>query len=197
MADMLQQRTPQQDFRATANLVANLAGVFSVITEVFAHRCFGHRYIGGKGALALIVIPVFGALCFPHHSQTGLWLFVGLYALAALKAQGEANRLHRQNAGIHSRYNGWPKKLKLDAGEAQERRVKSFEEPLVVATIGAIIYYFFDQPLGALLMVSGCSLAFTNSLYRIKTERQDDDMRDALIEQQMMAGRMDPYRHAG
>jgi len=197
MADMLQNRTPQQDFRATANLVANLAGVFSVTTEVFAHRFFGHRYIGGKGAIALIVIPVFGALCFPHHSQTGLWLFLGLYALAALKAQGEANRLHRQNAGIHSRYNGWPKKLKLDASPELEQRVKSFEEPLVVATMGAITYYFFDQPLGAYLMVSGCSLAFTNSLYRIKTERRDDDMRDAMIEQQMMADRMGQYRQTG
>ena len=197
MADMLQNRTPQQDFRATANLVANLAGVFSVTTEVFAHRYFGHRYIGGKGAIALIVIRVFGALCFPHHSQAGLWLFMGLYALAALKAQGEAKQLRAKGAAIHSRYNGWPKRLKLDAGEAAERRVKSFEEPLVVATMGALVYMGFDQPLGAYLMVSGCSLAFTNSLYRIKTERQDDDMRDAMIEQQMLSGRMDQYRQVG
>lgn len=194
MADMLQNRTPQQDFRATANLVANLAGVFSVTTEVFLHRWMGPRYLGGKGAIALIVIPVFGALCFPHHSQTGLWLFMGLYILAALKVQGEAKQLRAKGVDIHSRYNGWPKKLKLNASADQERRVKSFEEPLVVATMGAIIYYFFDQPLGAYLMVSGCSLAFTNSLYRIKTERRDDDMRDAMIEQQMMADRMGQYR---
>ncbi|MBX7074061.1 MAG: hypothetical protein K1X71_13020 [Pirellulales bacterium] len=197
MADMLQPRSPQQDFRNTANVAVGLAGVFAVTSEVFLHRCFGHRYLGGKAGTALIVIPVFGALCFPHHSQVGLTVFWCLYLLALLKAQGEAKQLRAKGVDIHSRYNGWPKKLKLGASEQRERRVKTCEEPMVVAIMGALVYLGFDQPLGGYLMVSGCSLAFTNSLYRIKAERQDDDMRDAMIEQQMMADRMDQFRRAG
>lgn len=197
MSDLLQPRSPQQDFRNTANAVAGLAGVFAVTSEVFLHRCFGHRYLGGKAVLALIVIPVFGALCFPHHSQVGLTVFWGLYLLALLKALGEAKQLRAKGVNIHSRYNGWPRKLKLDASEERERRVKTSEEPIVVAIMGVLVYLGFDQPLGGFLMVSGCSLAFTNGLCRIKTERQDDDMRDALIEQKMMADRMEQFRQAG
>jgi hypothetical protein len=197
MSDLLEPRSPQQDFRITANFAAGLAGVFAVMTEVFAHRWFGHRYLAGKAVAALLVIPVFGVLCFPYNSQFGLTLFWCFYLLALLKAQGEAKRLRAQGVAIHSRYNGWPKKLKVGASEAQERRVKSVEEPMVVAVMGTLVYLFFDQPLGGLLMVSGCSLAFTNTLCRIKTERQDDDMRDAMLEQEMMAERMERFRRAG
>lgn len=190
MSDMLRQRSALDDYKTATNLFTNLAGVFAVTIEVFMHRYMGHRYLGGKGLAALIVIPMFGAFCFPHHSQTGLLLFLGLYVIAALKVQGESKRLRAKGVVVHSRYNGWPKKLKIGASAEQEQRMKSFNEPLVAATLGALTYWAFDQPLGAYLMVSAFALGITNTMYRVKTGRQEDDLIDARIDQELLAERV-------
>jgi len=87
MSDMLQQRSPRQEMRGIANLLMFVARVASVTVEVFLHRQFGPRYIGGQAAAGLLVVPVFGALLYPHHDQRPLLVFVGLFLLGCASAR--------------------------------------------------------------------------------------------------------------
>lgn len=187
MGNMLEPRTPQQDMQSSANVAAFLARVGACSVEPFLHKHFGVNYFGLQAFAVLIVAPVFGALAFPHHNLMPLMVFLGLYLLAVLRAKGEAQRLRARGVNIHTRFNGWPRSLKLSASAEQEQRCKSIGEPLLVGIWGTLIYLGFNQPLGAWLIFAACSLGVSNGMYRMRVQRQVDDMSDAMIEQEMLA----------
>lgn len=189
MADMLEPRSPLQDMRSMTNGLMFLARVGAVTLEVLLHKNFGVRYFGGQAAAALLVVPLFGTLLFPHDDQRPLLIFLGVFFVACASARAQAARLQRKGCGIHSMYNGWPKCLKLSASGKQELFAKQVREPLAVLVMGLIIYSAFNPPLGAYFMFAAASLAVTNRMYQMWTDRQAMDMQDATINQQLVAER--------
>lgn len=194
MGNMLEPNTPQDDARSSLNIAAFLARVGAASVEPFLHKQFGTAYFGLQAFAVLIVAPVFGALCFPHHDQGPLMVFLGLYIMAVLCARSEAFRLRQKGVILHTRFNGWPRGLAYSVSAEKEQRYKSIGEPLLVSVWGTLIYLSWSPPLGAWLIFAACSLGVTNGMYRIRTERQVDNILDAQIEQEMMADRLRDLR---
>ncbi len=189
MSNMLEPRSGQQDVRSGVNIAAFFVETCAVTMEVFLHRHFGRRYFDAKAAAPLLIIPLFGALCFPQHDQGPLLLFLLLYLVGLVCARSEAERLHKKGIIVHSRYNGWPRSLPPTSTPDQELRAKSLGEPFLVGLWGAVFFVGWNAPLGAYFIVAAISLAASNCMYRMKVEREVADMSDALIEQQMRAER--------
>ncbi len=192
MADLVEPRSPIQDMRGLANVLTFGIRIFAIVPQMFLRRGFGSRYIGGKTAVAFVLMPFFGAFFFPRHDLRPLMWFDGAFLFMCLLARMNGVRLRNRGYQVHSMYDGFPIFLKANAGTKRELREKAIGEPLSVGMIGGLVYAFCDEPIGALLLTSAVCLLINHAMGQAWIDRQATEIRDAQLDQQFVMERYLP-----
>ena len=167
-----------------ANLFMFLIRMGAVTVEVFLHRRFGARHLGAQAAAAVPYILVFGSF-WPENDPRPMWMFLGAYLFMLLCARIDVLRRQWRGDNEHSRYNGWPKCLRVSAGK-NELLIKQFYEPLLIAVV-AVLVFDWNPPLGAYLIFAAACLYFSVWINRMWETHRAMDLRDAIFDQQQSA----------
>jgi hypothetical protein len=101
------QQTSIGDALKAANWLQFIVESWAVSVEVFLRREFGWNYIGAKGALVLLLVPMF-MLLWPEHDLRPLFWFLCTYLVMCAVARAQAWRRRSHGDANHSYYSGWP-----------------------------------------------------------------------------------------
>ncbi len=174
--------------------VAFMSGALAISVEVFLHRSrsFGERYVGMQAAAVIVIVPLY-SMFWEGYDLMPLMRFLGAFLLMCFLVRlGGLVRRRRDGQGVHSRYTGYPRLMRL-MPRADERRVKGALEPLLVFFAG-IFASPTSEPLGGYLILTSVGLAVSVQL-SVGYERQRViDMNDAYLEQRYVAERFREMR---
>jgi hypothetical protein len=161
----------------------NTARALSLTVEVFLHRGFGARYVG-CGFLGVLLI-LFTSMWFPPESVMPLQWFAFTYFFFWLIAVvNVAIRYWRGTDKAHTRYNGFPLLCWL-LPSWKETNVK-YLEAVCVIVLGSVLIHL-SKPLGDYIMVASGFVLIRAWGLASQRRNQALDLRDSVIEQQMVA----------
>lgn len=170
-----------------AFLFVLLVQSMSVSLEVFLRGKMGSRSIGIRGALALLLIPLW-TVAWPQDDPRPLLAFWLCFGGACL-AHGVAMAVRFRNGeATHSRYSGLPhlKRLVPFLGETTVKRVV---EPAVSMLAGSLVCEW-SEPLGSYLIFAGLCLLLSAGVTEAMLNARTRDLNDALVDQQTLAERL-------
>ncbi len=184
-------QSPNSDGRQAANWLRFIVESWAVSVEVFLRREFGWNYIGAKGALVLLLVPMF-MLLWPGHDLRPLLWFLGTYLVMCVVARAQAWQRRSRGDANHSYYSGRSWLMGIFRG-CSEVTVKQWFEPLLVGIVAFLIGET-NVPLAAYLLGSAVCL-FMSTFGREQSVRQRAAaMNDAVIEQEIVAERFREMR---
>lgn len=191
---MPRQETPQPPIPRVGNILLLIAQTLAVTVEVFIRRRMGSRYLDVQGALALLVIPFYGAGAWPHKDLHPLMAFLGLYFITCsiVRLNSLKRRFHGEEQ--HTRYSGRPVIMSLPLfRKVSERKIKTIVEPVLVFVIGSLTT-IGNEPLGTFWMVAAVGL-FMSEGYRVAHQhRRIMDIKDSIEEQRIMSDLFRQFR---
>jgi hypothetical protein len=179
------------DGRQAVNWLQFAVESWAISVEVFLRREFGWNYIGAKGALVLLLIPVFLMFWQGHDPRPLLWFLVAYLVMCAV-ARAQAWRRRSRGDGNHSYYSGWPRLMKTFRG-CSEVTVKQWIEPLFVGIVAALIGNH-NVPLAAYLLGAAVCLLMSVFSKEESMRRRVMAMNDAVNEQEIIAERFRDLR---
>ena len=160
---------------------------WAISVEVFIRKGFGVRYVGSKGAMVLLIVPMVIIFFSQEHDPRPLcWFLLAYLVMCVFRRVGA---LRRQTLGdtTHSFYSGRPRLMGLFRF-LSEVTVKQFVEPLFVALTGAFIGNY-NAPLGMYLLIAAACVGVSVFNSEMSVRRRVMEMTDAVNEQQVVAER--------
>lgn len=166
-------------------LTAMMQGAATSI-EVYLHRNFGRRALGGNVVRAILLMVLF-IVCARRAHRLPLECFLyGFVVLSMFAGIGICIRMWRGHPPMHTRYNGTPHVMWL-VPRWNEVTVKRLEGLLVFAIGYGVIH--FNRPLGFYLMTAAACFWLTMHGAAVAQRNKALDMNDAVIEQTIGAER--------
>lgn len=170
----------------TAAVLTRTVNAFAYLTEAMLHKNMGLRYADANILFSLGVLLIY-AFFWPGHDLRPLGVFAYVFVVAhiwqRLAARGKRLRSDRP----HSYYSGTSLLWRLFPW-VTERTMKRLIEPWIVVIVGALSLSL-DQPVGVLLMISGCAMMVSNEQASHREQEQAIAMHDAFLENRMVAER--------
>jgi small basic protein len=160
---------------------------WAISVEVFLRTGFGVRYVGSKGAMVLLIVPMFLILFSQKHDPRPLCWFLAAYLVMCVLAR--VGSLRRQTLGdrTHSFYSGRPRLMGIFRF-LSEVTVKQFVEPLFVA-VAAVFVGNYNAPLGMYLLGAAACIGLSVFNSELSMRRRVMEMTDAVSEQHVIAER--------
>jgi hypothetical protein len=179
------------DGRAGRAVGLFLVYVWAVAVEVFLHRRFGERYLGGQAAAVLLLIPLYCLGWQGYNLQPMFQLWVAYLLMCLLhRVDGLVARWRGERG--HSYYTGWPHAIWL-LRWMNEVTIKRLIEPLLLLGGGYLLRQE-NAPLGTFLMIGGACLFLSVTLAEQQERARTLDLNDAVIDQQQVAERFRAMR---
>ena len=150
---------------------------------VFTRARFGERYLGVPGLCVVPAVLVYTTF-WQGYDLEPLMVYLGLWGLAYFCAHADIAERRKKGKLEHSQYSGFPWFLGSDT--RSERAAKLFYEPGLLFVI-AVVVASYDQPLGGWLMWGTVGAFFSSAMADLGQRRRMTDVRDAYIEQSMVA----------
>lgn len=155
--------------------------------EVFLHQAPGNRYLGLQAAFVLLLVP-FNVLFWEHYDVRGLLYFIPAYLLMCVIARIGMLQRWRRGESCHSFYSGWPR-LMTPRAKCSELTCKRLLEPVLVLSLGYLIYSLGQQPLGAYLMWAAVCLCISVNASARCHDLMAIELQDSIIAQGQLAER--------
>jgi hypothetical protein len=168
-----------------------LVDAWAVSVEVFIRSQFGSRYIGAKGALVFLIVPIFIMFWQDHDPRPLLW-FLMAYLVMLIFARVASLHRRMQGETEHSRYSGWPRLMAVFPW-LSEMTVKKYVEPFFVCAIGLLVGNH-NPPLAIYLAASAFCLLTSTHAGEAWLRRRVMEMNDAVSEQEQVAERFREMR---
>ena len=177
-----QTKRPGENAGVAFQVAYTLANAHATCLTVFVRSRFGTRALGLNGLLAMVLIPLYGALATaPEMFPFGVaWL-----AVLACRRAGSL-RLARRGVREHSAYDGWPWLALLCPFVRREGTAKVLVEPALCLLAGSLLMPL-SQPLGGFVLVGTFTLLFKAGTDREVNRSRLRAMRDAHIESTQLA----------
>jgi hypothetical protein len=177
--DVMTQWKQNFNFIFTACLIHQRAIVIPL------RKGFGADAIGKPCALALVLMCIWG-MCTRDNF---LWLWIAVWFACFLKRRVETALLVKSHVKIHSQYDGWPDAIRIGR---TEKIAKLIVEPVVIVSLGAALFYGYQenhwQPYGLpyFLLAGGFTLPFVELVKQTIWQRRTQSIVDARVENEAL-----------
>jgi hypothetical protein len=174
------QESLQAKLRTSMQIGFLIARSYATTIEIFLHKGFGRRYFGLNAIVGAFILFAC-SLLLEEWDTTWLKMYLLFYVMYLFIHLLVPDR----DRGQHSYYAGYPLLLP-QRSRVSEYAFKRYYEPLFVAMFGGLVW-FFNAPLGGYLIGAGWALNVVNSMGRVADRNRVLDLRDAVIEQQIVS----------
>jgi hypothetical protein len=181
---------PQQQPESFVDRMDGISRILTLIIAgwaatvvIFFRRDFGRNYLALVPGVGVIVLCLFAALTMP---LTHMVLFIGYsWLVVAATIYHRLLSLWKSSRGdaSHSHYDGWP--TLCDRWKLSEQTAKLVVEPIVALLMSIVLLVVHPALAGYVMIGAACIFVMAWS-FRCERQKRVEQLRDALIDQDLM-----------
>lgn len=182
-----------RDTEQGLSVLLRICRAFSFSIEIFLRKGFGPRYIESNALWSVLLIPCYCMLFEFRRCETMMLFYLCSFVMLFYHRIMRLKWFSRNRGYIHSYYNGRPRLLGKSYKGCEER-FKHRVEPILVIMAGIWLLNCCEEPFTWFVTIAGFCMLIKGTVHSQAQKNEIANLRDAMIEQQLLAERLRQWR---